>query len=378
MKIPAMIFVFLLIALFYCGTLLALMRGLWRVRQSASDSEQPLVSVVIAARNEEHNIARLLDALENQSYPRYEILVVNDGSSDRTSEIAHSYVDRVRSLRIIDIGSAGTNVVSRKKNALKTGIEASGGDILLFTDADCQPGHRWVEGMITEFSHDTGIVVGFSPYALSMNASRGFPARLLRAFIRYEEIKGALWAAGAIGLKMPWLCTGRNLGYRRRVWNEVGGFRRIQHSISGDDDLFLQLVARETQWGVRYCLNPETFVPQSFPDFVNQRKRHFSAGKYFTLPMKAFFFCFHLSNLMLVAALFLGLLWPYVLSGVLWFFLAKVAFDLIFALHGSRLFGAQHTTLTFLFFEFLYVGYTTLIGPLGFVTSFRWKPDPAR
>ena len=78
-----MILVFFLIALFYSGTLLALMRGLWRVRQSAPDSEQPLVSVIIAARNEEHNIVRLLDALGNQSYPRYEIVLVNDASSDR-------------------------------------------------------------------------------------------------------------------------------------------------------------------------------------------------------------------------------------------------------------------------------------------------------
>jgi len=377
-----MILVFLLIALFYSVTLLALMWGLWRVRQSAPDSEQPFVSVIIAARNEEDNIIRLLDALRKQTYPRYEILVVNDGSSDRTSEIAGSYLDKVSFLRVIDIETTGPSVVSRKKRALKTGIEASGGEILLFTDADCLPGPSWIEHMIREFSHDTGIVAGFSPYALSGEDSGGFLARLLRFFIQYEEVKGALWSAGAIGLKMPWLCTGRNLAYRRRVWDEVGGFHKIEHSISGDDDLFLQLVARETQWGIRYCVDPKTFVltmfPQSFGDFVNQRKRHFSAGKYFTLPMKTFFFCFHLSNLILVVGLFLGLLGPLAFAGASWFFLAKLAFDLAFALHGSRLFGVRHPVLSFLPMEFLYVGYTTLIGPLGFVTSFRWKPDPVR
>ena len=377
-----MILVFFLIALFYSGTLLALMRGLWRVRQSAPDSEQPLVSVIIAARNEEHNIVRLLDALGNQSYPRYEIVLVNDASSDRTSEIANGYIKKLPLLRVIDIGITGAHVISRKKNALKTGIEASTGEILLFTDADCLPGHRWIERTIKEFSHDTGIVAGFSPYVLSMSGSRGFATRLLQAFIQYEEIKGALWSAGAIGLKMPWLCTGRNLAYRRRVWDEVGGFHSIEHSIGGDDDLFLQLVARETQWRVRYCFDPETFVPTMFPqtfaDFVSQRKRHFSAGKYFTLPMKAFFFCFHLSNLILVAGLFLGFLWPHLFAEASWFFLVKVAFDLAFALHGSRLFGARTIALSFLLMEFLYVCYTTLIGPLGFVSSFRWKPDPAR
>lgn len=376
-----MIPVFLLIVLFYSGTLLALMRGLQRVRQSAANSEEPFVSVIIAARNEEHNIAQLLDALGNQTYPRFEILVANDGSSDRTSEIANSYIRKIPSLSVIDIGITEPPPVSRKKNALKTAIEASGGEILVFTDADCRPGRRWIEGLIREFSNDTGIVAGFSPYSLSIEGSGRSATRLLRSFIQYEEVKGALWSAGAIGLKMPWLCTGRNLAYRRRVWDEVGGFRKIERSISGDDDLFLQLVARETQWGIRYCVDPETFVPTMFPqgfaEFVNQRKRHFSAGKYFTLPMKAFFFCFHLSNLILVAGLFAGFLWPLTFAGVSWFFLAKLVFDLAFALHGSRLFGARNTILRFLPMEFLYVAYTTLIGPLGFITSFRWKPEPA-
>ena len=377
-----MILVFLLTAIFYSGTLLALMRGLRRVGRSNPSAQQPFVSVIIAARNEEHNIRRLLDALGGQSYPRYEVIVVNDGSSDRTSEIAHGYIDKFQFLRVLDLGTVGQPVVSRKKNALKAGIEVSTGEILLFTDADCLPGRQWIERMITEFTQETGIVAGFSPYAISRAGSVGPAKGLLQMFIQYEEVKGALWSAGAIGLRLPWLCTGRNLAYRRRVWDEVGGFRSIEHSISGDDDLFLQLVARQTEWHVRYCVDPETFVPTMFPggfaDFVNQRKRHFSAGKYFTPKMKTFFLCFHLSNFILMAGLFLSVLWPSVFLAALWFFLVKAAFDLAFALHGSRLFSDRNIAFRFLPMEFLYVGYTTLIGPLGFVTSFRWKPDPSR
>lgn len=377
--IPALIFI--LPALFYTLVLLALLRGYHRLVPGRFDQE-PQVSVIVAARNEEHNIARLLTALRLQSYPNVEVVIVDDGSTDRTAAIVRRFQESNSKIKLVQIGLENTPSSPRKKRALTAGIRQSHGEILVFTDADCVPLPGWVKGLVREFDASVGLVAGYSPYdpqpvALS---GRHLFHEFLHAFVQYEEVKGALWSAGAIGLSRPWLCTGRNLAYRKVVWDEVGGFDKIMHSVSGDDDLFLQLVARQTSWRIRYCLSPETFVPTlppgTFREFVRQRKRHFSAGKFFSGGMKVFFLTFHASNLVLMIGLFLGLLWPLMFSVAFWMFIVKTAVDFLFVLTGSRAFREQDLLLRFVIMEFLYVAYIALIGPLGFISDFEWKPEP--
>ena len=361
---------------FYAIVILGLVVGLRRLIVPGTTA-QPFVSVVVAARNEERNIGKLLDCLTRQDYSQFEIIIVNDRSTDGTAAIIEQFQNVHRNLRRIDILSADPKMPS-KKNALAKGIAESRGEILCFTDADCLPPPRWIADLVAMFDDRTGLVAGYSPYRARPDhcSKTSLLSRLLMNFTEYEEFKGAIWAAGAIGWHLGWLCTGRSLAYRRRVYEEVGGFEKIKQSVSGDDDLFLQLVRHETAWNVRYATAPTSFVP-TFPpenmrEFVQQRVRHFSAGKFFRLPMKAFFLCFHTANTLIVLSFVLSAIfqpshvyiWPYVL---------KFLIDALLFFSSARVFGQAKFSVAFPVYELLYVAYNSAIGPLGFTKTVEWK-----
>ena len=107
----------------------------------------PKVSVVIAIRNEESEIIRLLTELKKQIYPtnKLEFLVVNDHSTDATLELLQqSATDNLRIVTMSD-GEFG------KKNALKKAIALAEGEIILGTDADCSFSSNWVQTMASYF-----------------------------------------------------------------------------------------------------------------------------------------------------------------------------------------------------------------------------------
>jgi len=364
---------------FYVASVTGLLVGLSLLRNRVTTSKQS-VSVVVAARNEEKYIAGLLESLVGQQYSDYEIIIVDDRSSDDTANMVKAFQGRHGNIQLIQITAPPTELPS-KKNALTQGILASKGTILCFTDADCLPPPGWISTLVSLFDDNVGLVAGYSPYDQSLlgKAPSGIWKSLLYQFIRFEELKGTLWSAGAIGLGRGWLCTGRNLAYKRSVWDEVGGFNAISHSISGDDDLFLQLIRRKTKHAIRYAFRPESHVPtappSSFSDFLQQRKRHFSAGKFFSIPMKMFFLFFHASNLFLLCGLFAGVILMDSLAVGLWFFVGKLLIDAVLLMRGTSLLSVSFS-LQFILMEFPYILYNTFIGPLGFLGTFKWKPEP--
>ena len=365
--------------LFYAGTCIALLIGLSREQASHSPAT-PFASIIVAARNEELNLSRLLDCLLSQQYPHFEVIIVDDRSSDSSAEIVRSRQRANNNLKLISVSGMETEMPP-KKHALTKGIQASKGEILLFTDADCLPPPTWARTMMSGFDQKTGMVAGYSPYqhALFGIEVGSVLQKFFQAFIRYEEFKMALWSAGSIGLGRGWLCTGRNLAYRRMVWDEVQGFDKIKHSVSGDDDLFLQLVHRTTSWDIRYLFSSAAHVPTRPPgtaaEFIQQRKRHFSAGRFFTVPLKLFFILFHGSHLFLYFALAAFFVEPAFAWGLPVFFV-KSLLDLSFMFLGSKKFGIPPPLFLFPFMELALLWYNIIIGPIGILGSFTWKPDP--
>ncbi|MCX6121394.1 MAG: glycosyltransferase [Ignavibacteriales bacterium] len=370
-------FFLLLAAAFYLIVHLGLITGLKRLDDTTCN-EQPFVSVIVAARNEEKNICQLLQCLSHQTYTQYEIIIINDRSTDKTAELITDFQKNSSNITRIDITSLQGDMPA-KKNALRTGIDASKGEILCFTDADCFPTSRWIEELVKSFKPDVGLVAGYSPYQIpnSQTSKAGFYNTLFFKFIAYEEFRAAIWAAGSIGWNIGWLCTGRNLAYRRKVYDAVNGFEKIKMSTSGDDDLFLQLVRRQTAWKIQYVTTGESFVltvpPMNFWSFVEQRKRHFSAAKFFTVPMMLFFFCYHSSNLLLVVSPLLFLMNVLTLPAMAAVCCSKVLSDIVLFRYSHRIFEANNFDRSFILMEMLYILYNSLIGPLGFFRKFAWK-----
>jgi cellulose synthase/poly-beta-1,6-N-acetylglucosamine synthase-like glycosyltransferase len=325
------------------------------------------ISVIIAARNEGPRISALLDSILQLEYPAdcFEIILVNDRSDDTTGSIARSYQQRLANLRVIDI-LENTSDMPNKKNALRTAIALAQYDILAFTDADCTVPPQWLTHISEAFSPETGVVAGYSPYRSGEAGS----------FLRYEELKNSVIAAAAVGAGVPFLCTGRNVAYRKEVYQQVGGFDKIKHSISGDDDLFLQLVHRETRWTIRYMTAPQsgvaTMAPSSLSQFVHQRTRHVSASSHYPLSVQCGYGVVHLFHLSLFVGMFLLPLTSVIALTV------KFNVDGALAARGMKLFEEQISAAEFFINELLLVLYSFAVAPLGFIRTFSWKGASSR
>ncbi|MEX1138937.1 MAG: glycosyltransferase [Bacteroidota bacterium] len=365
-------------AFFYIATYFALLFGLYRSK-SIHTVASPFISVIVAARNEERHLPGLLDCLFRQEYSGYEVIIVDDRSSDKTADIVRSRLSQYPHLKLISVTATDPDMPA-KKSALTKGIQASKGEVLLFTDADCLPPPTWIKEMSAGFEEKVGVVAGYSPYRPSAFGikARSLWEKCLFSFIQYEELKISLWAAGSIGIRKAWLCTGRNLAYRRKVWDDIGGFQRIKHSISGDDDLFLQLVQRTTAWQIRYIASTDSHVPtkppESFSEFVDQRTRHFSAGKFFPASLKLFSVFFYGLNFVLYFGLAASFLSPSFAWG-LPLFSIKFAVDMFFIVLGSRQFGISPPFFSFPFMEAAILFYNMIFGLLGVLGTFRWKSE---
>ena len=104
--------------------------------ESAAPPENPpLVSVVIPARNEARNIERCLRSVLSNDYPRFEVVVVNDGSTDATGDIARSIAATDNRARVIETEGLPEGWFG-KQWACETGARATTGEIILFADAD--------------------------------------------------------------------------------------------------------------------------------------------------------------------------------------------------------------------------------------------------
>jgi len=346
-----------------------ILKGLGRLSYP-TNPELLSVSIIVAARNEEESIGRCLHALVKQNYPKdlYEIIIVNDRSTDATAEIVMSMRKKFPFIRLIGIERLSPDMPP-KKFALDEGIRSAKNDVLIFTDADSYPPQQWLREVVKAFTPEVGVVAGYSPFEWKATAS--FQHRWGDRFLRYEELKNTIGAAAGVGLKSAYMCTGRNFAYRRAVFTEVGGFDKIKQSLSGDDDLFIQVVQRDTKWEIRYMTSVDSVVvtepPVTVDEFVSQRKRHFSAGKYYPRRMKVIFASAHAFN---AIALFTLIIFP--LYGV-FICACKLGIDWFVMYRGTRVFGNRELLPLFAPLELMFVLYNLIIGPLGYLGQFEWK-----
>lgn len=356
-------------ALVYFFIMLFLIAGFFRLRKG-HHNEQPALSVVVAARNEEQKIAQCLQAISRQTYPRSktEIIVVDDRSTDRTREILRQWQTRLSNLRVLHCDATESSE-SPKKAALNAGISYAQGEIIFTTDADCRPSPRWLEETAKYFTPETGLVFGPAPFDEEN--------KLWNGVLCLDNLAHAFAAAGAAGWNVGLTGTGRNLAYRKSVFDEVGGFTKIAHSLSGDDDLFLQQVSAETNRQITYALQPQTAVPSAAPanlkQYFTQKRRHTSAGKYYGMPQKLGYLFFHGANLLLFAACAYALFQTRWIALALGFLGGKFTLDfLALYLLGKRL-DKRRLLRYFIPWEVFFVLVHTFIAPTAFWGKIRWK-----
>ena len=251
--------------------------------------KSPPVSVIIAARNEAENLKKNLSSVLDQEYLNFEVIVVNDRSWDSSKEILLEFQKNYSNLKIVNNPDLGKDGFS-KKLALTLGIKAAQNEHLLFTDADCYVNSKmWIKNIINSFSEKKSIVLGASPY----NKQKGF----LNKLIRYDTAFIAVQYMGMALAKIPYMGVGRNLGYKRKVYESLRGFKSHYHIASGDDDLLVNKGANNQNTSVVFNMDSITFSePKStLKEWIEQKSRHHQAGKLYFFKHQLILFLYPLS-----------------------------------------------------------------------------------
>lgn len=238
----------------------------------------PGVSIIICAQNEYENLQQLLPALYKQNYPQFEIIVVNDKSTDETLAYLSKEKEARKNMKVINIDKTPDHINS-KKYGLSLGIKLASYDVLLLTDADCIPdSEEWISVMSQEFTNSsTKIALGFSQYT----STKG----LLNLFIRFETLYTAIQYLSLALSGRPYMGVGRNLAYTKSFFIEKKGFKDHLKVTGGDDDLFINKNA--TKANIKVVTSPESIIysvpKKTWKEYFRQKKRHLSVGKHYRL-----------------------------------------------------------------------------------------------
>jgi len=327
-----------IITLWYLACILFLRYGLSRVVPAGKPAGLSY-SVVIAARNEERQIGTCLAAVLDQSIApeRYQVIVVDDRSTDRTAEIVREYSSRDSRVSLVSVSDCPAGV-SPKKNAIRAGLSRATNEVVACTDADCWVPRTWLETLDRCFDAGTGLVQGIAMYRRRI--SRG---RFLHLFQSLDFLSHGVVAAAAIGGGIPLNANGNNIAYRRAVFEAIGGFGDSGRVLLGDDDLLLQRVWRDGRWAVRYALDPrgavETVPGQSWRQMLAQRARWGSVAQHYgprQMLLLAGFFLFFCS----IPATLAAALW-HPLAASIWVVLlfVKLAGEYLVMTPGAHRFG---------------------------------------
>ena len=249
------------------------------VGEEPASAQQLGVTVLICARNEAPNLRRYLPAVLGQISPvPFEVLIVDDASSDDTPHVLAFFQKQHPHLRVLRLSAKN---FPGKKHALTQGVAAAKYDTLLLTDADCQPrSAHWLAAMSAPLRENLAIeiVLGYAPCGLSGSIVASAP--WLDRWIRFETAHTASTYLAFARMGLPYMGVGRNLAWRRRAFERVGGFAAHQHVLSGDDDLLVQAIS--TRRNTAMCLDPQAFVfsegKKTWRTWYAQKHRHMSAG----------------------------------------------------------------------------------------------------
>jgi glycosyltransferase involved in cell wall biosynthesis len=275
-------------------------------------TSQP-VSVIICARNEEDNLKLFLPKVLEQEYPDYEVVVVNDSSTDGTEDVLAEMAVRYKHLRYTSIPH-NEKFRHGKKLALTIGIKAAKHDRLVLTDADCYPvTDQWLQMMASQLTGDTQIVLGYGGY----EPRKGF----LNMLIRYETVFTAIQYFSHAMVGKPYMGVGRNLAYRKELFFKNKGFADHYHLSSGDDDLFVNRHAtrENTAWVIQQEGHTRSVPEKTFRNWIHQKQRHLSAGKNYKKGTKLRLATEYISRMVVYLSLVLLCVispWKYIVLGL--------------------------------------------------------------
>ncbi|HEY0743756.1 MAG TPA: glycosyltransferase [Chryseosolibacter sp.] len=351
----------------YCILLLMLQIGWHKAihqREVSKSAFYPFISVLIPVRNERERIANVLIALSKQQYNNFEVIVINDHSSDDTVDVAKK--NSFANVSVITSNGRG------KKAALDAGIKIAKGELIATTDADCIMDEHWLESIRKAFANEKTV---FAFGAVAIDARGGFFSRVQS--VEFASLVGSGAATSALGF--PTMCNGANLAYRKEVYESVNGYEGNTHIASGDDEFLMRKIIRTHPHGVTFipftsaCVT--TCAQQSLSDFLSQRMRWASKWKFntsfHTVALALYIFAVQASVLSGAVSLFVSFSFAIVLL-----FVIKLFLEASFISRVCRFSKSHFSWPAFLFLQLVYPLYVVLIGLVANFSRPSWKGRP--
>jgi len=345
------------------------------------------ITVIIPARNEEKNIGACLDSVCDQSYPQqlFEVLVVDDHSTDSTASIINNY--STKNVKLISLKDfvAGGELNSYKKKAIEVAIQQSTGELIVTTDADCLVPKNWLHTIAAFYEeHQPEFIAA----PVSINCGNRF-IEIFQAldFMTLQGITGA-----SVYKKIHSMCNGANLAYTKKAFTEVGGFSGIDNIASGDDMLLMHKIYKRYPGKVMFLRSEEAIVHtepvKTIGQFFNQRIRWASkANRYDDKRIFWVLLLVYLVNVMLLALpviavfdnihLALGGTMLNIQCSIMgvWLvlLLLKTITELIFLYPVAKFFDKRRLLWMFPLMQPAHILYTVIAGWLGTFGNYSWK-----
>lgn len=337
--------------------------------------DEPFISVVIPLRNEETNIPALIESLEQQTYPRsrFEIILVDDYSTDRTWEVIQALSpdsSNIRPIKLSDQGGAEP-VRAHKKFAIEKGIEEAMGELIVTTDADCMFDREWLFYIVCFYTTTNAKFIA-APVKIRSTGSFLSVFQSLD-FLTLQGITGA-----CVYKRFHTMCNGANLAYERAAFYEVNGFSGIDDISSGDDMLLMYKIYKRHPESVFYLKSRNAVVTTNpvseWRDFFNQRIRwaskatHYDDKKIFWILLLVY--STNLCFVILAIASFWKATWFF-------FFLllltAKILVEFPLVNSAASFFGEKKLMRYFPLMQPFHILYTIVAGWFGKFGTYEWK-----
>lgn len=228
------------------------------------------VSILIAARNEEHNIVDCLEALHNLSYTNLQILIGDDDSEDKTAQLAEHFIKDKPHFQLIKIKPERNAALKGKANVLAQLAHDATGEYLFYTDADIEVPTDWVQNMLCHFAEHVGIVVGITTIKVQTSQLNLLAVYQALEWLFYLSIMRVFYL-----FNTPITAMGNNMAIRREVYDAVGGFEKIPFSITEDYEIFKAILGKGYQFIQLYDRRVLALSKpiESWPTLMIQRKR---------------------------------------------------------------------------------------------------------
>ncbi|MCB2207404.1 MAG: glycosyltransferase [Bacteroidetes bacterium] len=346
--------------------------GLFRMHhfRNIPAGKLPDISVVVAVRNEQENIEKLLQALQQQHFlkEQLEVVIVNDHSEDYTKQLIEHFKTENKDIEIKLVQLNGKG----KKAAISEGIGLAKNNLIITTDGDCTMGTDWLRRLAEYYKErKPKLIAGPVVY----ETKKGF----LQHFYMLDFMSLVASGAGSLGAGLPLMANGANLAFEKQTYLDVVNAQSGKSFASGDDVFLLHAIAKKFGINSVHFIKDELAIvktrpPVNFKSFISQRKRWASKAIAYTswwailVSMGVF-----MLNLMLVLALVTAFFKPWFLIIFGLFVLLKILIEFPMLQNFAEFVNRKKSVPYLFVFGFIYPFYIVFAAISSFFIGYSWR-----